>query len=126
MNIQKQVNLIQKGNKSTGILKVDGNIISLESKLCSISKEGEFYFYILKEIRAMLQLEGIFILINGSRVDVYPSGMSLSSNKAYVNTMGKQTSLNDLVDIFDNFTDLNKVSTVEEQNEYHENWIKSL
>jgi hypothetical protein len=81
----------------------------------------------LRDIRSELQKYNIFLLINGSRKDVYPSGMSLPGMMAYVQTMGKQnSSLNDLVNIFDETIQLDMISTVEEQDKYHNTWINSL
>ena len=39
--------------------------------------------------------------------------------------MGKQATLSDVVDIFDYDSEL-KISSVEEQKEFYENWIESL
>ena len=122
----RKVTLYQSNNHYDDILTVGSNVIQLESKLFSVVKEGSFYFHILKDIRAELQNEAVFILLNGCRKDVYPSGMSLSGYMAYILTMGKPTSLKNLVNIFDDFTELDKISTVEEQSNYHSQWIESL
>ncbi len=126
MIINKHVILIQFNNRYSGELTIDKNSIHLESKLCSVTKGGDFDFYILKDIRKELQKYDAFVLINGSRKEVYPSGMTLSGHMAYVHTLGKQTSLTDLVNIFDDLMDMSKISTVEEQDEYHNQWVQSL
>ena len=45
--------------------------------------------------------------------------------KAYKLQMGKQATLNDVVDIFDYDNGL-KIGSVKEQEEFYENWIESL
>jgi len=64
----------------------------------------------------------------GSALDVYPSGMSRSmgiGDKAYKLTMGKQSLLSDIVDIFESEDDLQIVSP-SEQSEFYQKWINSL
>jgi len=85
-------------------------------------------FNTLKLIRAYFESDGSKLLCNGARVDVYPSGMSRSmgkGQKAYVLTQGVQARRDNLVDIFD-FAEPSKVDTIEAQESYYRNWIKSL
>src|ERR1700712_3971586 len=124
--INKKIILSQGNSQYIGKLKVDENLIHIESSLCSITRQGEFYFYILQDVRIELQKNNVFILVNGSRKDVFSSGMTLASYKAYIHVMGKPTSLDDLVNIFDDFTDSSMLSTVEEQNTYHDLWVESI
>ena len=107
-------------------LKVDINIIQLSSEVGNFIKRGECFFNILKEIRLELEKNNAFLLINGSRQDVYPSSMSSSGFMAYIQKIGKQTSLKDLINIFDDCSDLNCISTVEEQELFHHQWFESL
>ncbi len=64
----------------------------------------------------------------GSALNVYPSGMSKSmgiGDKAYKLTLGKQSLLSDIVDIFESEDDLQIVSPLD-QSEFHQKWINSL
>ena len=92
----------------------------------SIKAEGDYPFMVLKKLRQELEEKGIILIINGSRKDVYPSGLSLVGDNAYVQTMGKATSLEDLVNIFEEADKTELLGTVDEQSKYHEDWIKSL
>jgi hypothetical protein len=127
MKLDKVVILKKDEERYSGHLIVEDDSIVLDSGIYKISKQGGFYFFMLRDIRSELQKYNIFLLINGSRKDVYPSGMSLPGMMAYVQTMGKQnSSLNDLVNIFDETIQLDMISTVEEQDKYHNTWINSL
>ena len=126
MSTQRKVMLYKDGTSYPADLIIDTNSIRLISEVTSLQKEGNFYFHMLKAIRAELQKEGIVILVNGSRIDVYPSGMTLQTEKAYIHTLGKQGFLSDLVNIFDEVTDIGKIGSVEEQEEFHKKWIESL
>ena len=79
------------------------------------------------ELRKKLELKNIYLLCNASVINVYPSGMQkeIGGTKAYKLQMGKQATLSDVVDIFDYDSEL-KISSVEEQKEFYENWIESL
>ena len=79
------------------------------------------------ELRKKLELKNIYLLCNASVINVYPSGMQkeFGGTKAYKLEMGKQATLSDVVDIFDYDSEL-KISSVEEQKEFYENWIESL
>jgi hypothetical protein len=81
---------------------------------------------VLKEIREELEKKEIFLLINGSRMDVHPSRMSLMGTKAYVQKFGKQAFSEDLVEIFDETDKEDLIGTVNDQTKYHEDWIMSL
>jgi len=85
-------------------------------------------FKSLKLIRAFFEKKGAKVLCNGSRVDVYPSGMSRGmgkGRKAYVLILGKQARINNLVDIFD-YADASLIGTIEEQECFYKQWITSL
>ena len=79
------------------------------------------------ELRKKLELNNIYLLCNASVINVYPSTMQkeFGGTKAYKLEMGKQATLSDVVDIFDYDSEL-KISSVEEQKEFYENWIESL
>lgn len=127
MKLDRIVILQKDGERHSGHLIVDDSSISLNSDIVKVSKHGGFYFSMLRDIRLELQKSNIFLLINGSRKDVYPSGMSVPGMMAYIQIMGKpSSSFNDLVNIFDETTELNMITTVEEQDNYHHDWINSL
>lgn len=93
-----------------------------------LSFDGSDLFVCLVELRKFLAARDCIPLCNGARIDVFPSAMSreMSGGRiAYVTTMGKSTSREDIVDIFD-ATDEPKVGSVDEQKTFHENWGKSL
>ena len=126
MKFIKTVTLKVDGGFFSGQLIVEDNSILLECDHFKIYKEGASYFFILRDIRVQLQSLNCLILINGSRKDVYPSRLSLQGVMAYVQTFGKQSSLEDLVNIFEETDKVNLVSTVEEHEKYHTEWIRSL
>ena len=90
------------------------------------SKSGNIFDSIV-ELRKKLELKNIYLLCNASVINVYPSLMQkeFGGTKAYKLQMGKQATLNDVVDIFDYGSEL-KIGSVKEQEEFHENWIESL
>ena len=79
------------------------------------------------ELRKKLELNNIYLLCNASAINVYPSGMQkeFGGTKAYKLQMGKQATLNEVVDIFDYDSEL-KIGSVKEQEEFYENWLESF
>lgn len=64
----------------------------------------------------------------GAQINVHPSGMSSQMSggvKAYIRTMGKRISRNNVVNIFDD-GDIEHLGTVEEQNIYLKEWYESI
>lgn len=49
----------------------------------------EYPFFVLVSLRSLLEESETFILCNGSRKDVYPSGNTASGYLAYIMKMGK-------------------------------------
>lgn len=115
-----------KGGNYVAVLNQNNNEISVIYNGKKISASGEFPFIALAQIRKELEEDNIFLMINGSRRDVYPSGMSLYGFNAYIQLMGKPASLDLLVNIFDETNRDDLIGTVEEQTEYHKNWLASL
>jgi len=79
-------------------------------------------------IRERLEMQGLFVLCNGSRLDVTPSRMSRqmsNGRRAYQMKMGEQARLPDLVDIFDE-TSRGSVATVADQRRFYRQWLESL
>jgi hypothetical protein len=87
---------------------------------------GEDLFEALITLRAELEKTGQKILCSGSRVDVFPSGMSRSmagGRKAYVMELGLPAT--ELVDILD-YADPESIGSIEQQRQFHQEWIKSI
>jgi hypothetical protein len=85
-------------------------------------------FACMQKIRVDLEANGDRLLCNGARQDVYPSGMSRDMSGglvAYVLTIGKRTTREDLVRITD-FAPLEKTASVQEQEEFHKRWVASI
>jgi hypothetical protein len=103
-----------------------GEIVVIEFKYDDIKlqKQGEKPFFVLKEIRKCLETLNIKIACKGSLLNVYPSGMSSIGFKAYILEMGKPS--RSLVNIFEETNQLELIATVEEQERFHSNWIKTL
>jgi hypothetical protein len=89
---------------------------------------GIDYFEALIKMRLHFENKDLFLLCNGSRRDVYPSGMSRDMSqglKAYIHKIGFPCLRDDLVDIFE-AADLNQIGFVYEQKEFRNLWIESL
>lgn len=91
-----------------------------------ITETDEFPFRALKKIRKKLEKSNIFLLINGSRKDVYSSSMLVYSDKGYIHKMGQQAFKKDMVDIFASTENEDMIGTVEEQEKYLFEWLESL
>jgi len=77
-------------------------------------------FDALQQLRRRLEVEAVFLLCCGARVDCYPSGMSRDmglGRKVYVPEKGRRGRRADLVDLFAPATK-ELVGRVEEQDEY--------
>ena len=101
--------------------------LKIEIERTIYSSKSDNIFDSVVELRKKLELKNIYLLCNASVINVYPSGMQkeFGGTKAYKLQMGKQATLSDVVDIFDYDSEL-KISSVEEQKEFYENWIESL
>ncbi|MBN8865912.1 MAG: hypothetical protein J0H92_21235 [Sphingobacteriales bacterium] len=122
----RKIKIKVNGRDDMAILNFSDNEIVIEVGNRKISRTGEYPFFILKEIRKVLEQENIFLMVNGSRIDVYPSGLSLPGFNAYIHVLGKPTSLDHLVDIFEKTDQASLIGTVEEQVEYHAKWVEAL
>ena len=99
-----------------------------DNKSITITASGNNFFECFLTIRLELEKVNWIALCQGSMTNVYPSRMALQMSnglKAYKLTLGKQASLDDLVDIFEP-ADRNKITTVNDQKSYFNAWIKSL
>jgi hypothetical protein len=90
--------------------------------------EGVDLFECLKTFRRSLEERDLRIGCNGARVDTWATAMSRQmggGRKVYVLTMGKQQSLEDLVDTFAEGP-IDKIASVDEQNQYFKQWLESI
>ena len=85
---------------------------------------NQFPFFALVELRLQLEQKQIKIVCEGSRYDVYPSGMQLDSFAACELEISKPVT--NLVDILDDTQLINKISTVKEQENFYNKWLESL
>lgn len=122
----REIQVSINGSYEKAILNLFDNEIIIKIRDRKLSKKGEYPFIVLKEIRKQLESENIFLIVNGSRIDVYPSGLSLHGFNAYTHVMGRQTSLDQLVDILEETDQKHLIGTVGEQMEYHAKWIETL
>ena len=132
VKIDKQVTISDKiklffearlvGDLNGDIAKID--IVSDEVYL---NIEGYDFFDCLIKLREFLEKKKLFILCQGSAINVYPSRMArdMSSGlKAYSLELGKKTSLEQLVEIFDP-APVEAVGLIIEQNAFFERWIET-
>jgi hypothetical protein len=85
---------------------------------------GPDMFEALVRLRRQLEPEGIMIAVEGSRRDVFPSGMARDmggGERAYVMRPGENASSDDLVDTLADAA-VDQLATVDEQYAYWEAW----
>jgi len=110
-----------KGNTDKD--KVILNLFSDQINFTNI--EGYDFFDALVKLRRLLEDRKLFILCQGSAKNVYPSRMirDMSSGlKAYVLKLGKKTSIDNLVEIFDPAS-VEVVGLISEQIMFFEQWV---
>ena len=93
----------------------------------TISAEAADFFDALVSIRRQLQPEGLMPYCYGASLNVFPSGMARDMGqglRAYKLTMGKHARTTDLVDIFDEGTDVVPVD-VDAQEQFYRDWLES-
>jgi hypothetical protein len=89
---------------------------------------GYDYFETLCNLREKLEGIDVELRLNGSSIDVYPSGMATDMGFGQVSYRlhsGLHSSAKDLVNIFDFDRLRYKKSTVQEQRDYYESWRAS-
>ncbi len=124
----KDLSIIHE-NGSVGSVTV---VITTGEK-CLITVQSEVFessdlFAALVLFRTKLEKERWLIACNGSRLDVFPSGMAREMSrgrKAYVLKLGVRPSREDLVDIFDSAA-INNIAKVSEQQAHFEQWKQSF
>ena len=79
----------------------------------------------LQKIRKKLLTEDVDLKCYGAMENVYPSPMMMNTTKAYFLKKGEQAKEKSIVDIFE-YTDIKYSTSVEEQNTFYSNWLKSL
>ena len=126
-----EINIINNGKIEKNKLflsEIEDEInLKIEIERAIYFSKSDNIFDSVVELRKKLELNNIYLLCNASVINVYPSGMQkeFGGTKAYKLQMGKQAILIDVVDIFDYDSEL-KIGSVKEQEEFFENWIKSL
>ena len=105
----------------------DGINLKIEIENMVYFSKSDNIFDSVVELRKKLELNNIYLLCNASAINVYSSLMQkeFGGTKAYKLQMGKQATLNDIVDIFDYDNEL-KIGSVKEQEEFYESWIESF
>ena len=126
-----EINIINNGKIEKNKLflsEIEDEInLKIEIERTIYFSKSDNIFDSIVELRKKLELNNIYLLCNASAINVYPSLMQkeFGGTKAYKLQMGKQATLNDVVDIFDYDSEL-KIGSVKEQEEFFESWIESL
>lgn len=84
-------------------------------------------YHAMKDLQLLLDQSNIKLLCNAFRLDMRPSGMSISMGggiKVYKLEMGKQAA--ELFDIFEPVDNADSIVTFEEQKSYYIRWLESL
>jgi hypothetical protein len=93
----------------------------------TISSDSTDFFEALVSIRRQLQADGLAPYCYGASLNVFPSGMARDMGqglKAYKLTLGKHAKSADLVDIFDEGTDV-APADVDAQEKFYRDWLGS-
>ena len=93
----------------------------------TISSDSTDFFEALVSIRRQLQADGLAPYCYGASLNVFPSGMARDMGqglKAYKLTLGKHAKSTDLVDIFDEGTDV-APADVDAQEQFYRDWLGS-
>lgn len=132
MEFEKQVTISNNKNSLfDALLKgfFEGEIVRLDlysSSLNLLNITDQDFWGCLIKMRNSLEEKNLFILCQGSAINVHPSGMArdMSSGlKAYSFKLGKKVSLSDLIDVFDPI-EKEIVATIAEQEQFFKKWIE--
>ncbi len=85
-------------------------------------------FEALAQVRRALERDGITLVVNGARRDVFPSAMlrqTSQGRKAYVLTLPRSTMRPVAVDIFETASPDAQLATVDEQRAWHDHWARN-
>lgn len=99
-------------------------ILVFETDRIHFTAEDHFPFLALQKIRLYLEDQGMKLLCNGARMDVYPSGFFMESFLAYKLVMDKVAERRNLVSILDSTDELERIGTVSDQEAYWQKWLK--
>ena len=116
------------------LVKCELNVEELNNEvLLSLIMKDEIYqekdtfpFVALCNLRLILEKQKRKICCKGNRLDVYSSGSTLVGFNAYMLKIGKPANDNDIICLFDEEIEFDKLSSVNEQEEYFYKWIESL
>lgn len=129
--IHEEVNILINDIFATGLLVCkafnNGVEIVFGYKDFECKEEGQDFFTVLQELRKKLERVKIFIGINGARKDFYPSNMARQMSLGqvgYILTIGERALIKGRT--FDQCIDWSLIGTVEEQETYYNDWLKSL
>ncbi|MFK3774185.1 hypothetical protein [Pseudomonas sp. NPDC089406] len=115
--VRKNVTLKCELDPPKMVLEVDGNIST---------GEGRSLIHCLASLRE--QNPHIKFLCKGSKLNVYPSRMSMQMSSgmlAYELTLGEYALIKDIINIFD-YDDSNIAQSFEQQKAFFEEWLESL
>lgn len=114
-----------------GFILLDNNVLLnltwQNSAFDSVSATDRDFFECLIKIRIILLQRGFYVLCNGARKDVYPSGMQRDMGKAikaYQMKLGQDVQSSDKVRIFEECSE-SLVTTPEEQKIFFQQWLLS-
>ena len=95
----------------------------------SLKAESWNYFTCLQELRKQLEEKNLKIICNGACENVYPSSMGFDMSLglvAYKLTIGQRVGKSEKMFNILQYHGIGKLATVEEQNAFKENWLKSI
>ena len=122
-----------KGEEFEGLFELEElqntNDVSLSFSYAenSVNQVAEDYFTALCRIREELEKQGVSVICNGASKDVYPSPMMRDmgdGDQAYRLKVGVPAKMTDVVNIFEVDKDNFIPSTVLEQEEFYQEWLK--
>lgn len=126
---ESKVLVTQEADGSAGSIRIEITTgetcrIDFDSK----SFESSDLFAALTSLRSSLESDQRRIACNGSRPDVYPSGMALEMSrgrKAYILRIGVRPNREELVDIFEP-ADPSQLGSVDDQQAFVNRWKQSF
>lgn len=118
--------IINNDNIETAQLVENGNSLQFIYQNINIIADSEIPHIALNKLREKLENQNILLTTEGCRKDVHASGMQMDmrTHSAYILTMGEPAQV--IVDILSQTKNLNKISTIEEQELYYKMWLDNL
>jgi len=107
-----------------------GNLCRVEVTIDGVVASGAApdLFEALAQVRRTLEKDGITLVVNGARRDVFPSAMlrqTSQGRRAHVHTPPRSTMRPVAVDIFETASPDAQLATVDEQLARHDQWAQS-